>query len=232
MTSPASAGHVAAGQGNLLRMPAMTLGLPAMHIGTTVRKMDLKWSWPEYLTFGRGSGKNTEIPKTKREPTQKESRNEIEVGDEQLREVVVDKNALDDAISSHNSISLSMGNNPQSVLRPVLLNAGDVHNDCSDTASKSSLVEGEVPPQSPADPVDANPASALVSDDDLPTDTTSSSSSIQRKEDSPEPHMTIPEFSTMPIYLADGHDATATRKRNVFYITVRFFFLAFLSYRN
>jgi hypothetical protein len=213
-------------QNNFLGMPPVTLGLPAINIGVNVKKMDIdikKWSWPGYLTFGKRLGKKPPaIPKMGQEKTQKKTEIGPNTDREQHLDVAVDKNALDDAISS-DGVPIPAANDSQSPLTPTALQVGDISsapNSYHHTAEENlpGVEKEESLPQSLDQVFDANSTTSL----DIPhlSKAPSTESTPIQEEAMPSASSPLtPDCSTIAVYLEDNHNAL-TRRRNIFYFTV------------
>ena len=178
---------------------SMSSGVPS-----TNGSMDAwKWSWPGYLSFGRGSSKRSPIEESQtavanekldqRQPTTTET-------------VEVDKNALDDAISEDTPIATSN-------------TSGEVES--KDAVHVSTQPNG-------ADPwMDVQPARVVggietnhITDDADAVSLAPSSSSSAVSSESPPSETPRLEFSFTDVYLADPESPLQTRRRRVYYTLV------------
>jgi hypothetical protein len=221
-TSPATTSHVAStGQGAFLRLPVMNLNFS--------KKVDMgvkKWGWPEYLTFRRSSEKK--IPERLKMEQDKVLGQRQSDDDVKRNLVAVDRSALDDALTPKDIPVSTTNKHEAGHMLPTLSTSepGDMllpPNGCPATVSETSTAVVTEDPSSSADnaidfnretttPIDGgclSPAPVIL--EPMPT---------SRSDESIEPIMPAPTFSTTSVYLADSEDALATRKKDVFYIEV------------
>jgi len=164
---------------------ALFLGMPAVNLNVT------KWNWSGYMTFGRAIGKKN--PTGEKNPIPASFMGPPEnahVGPAQ--EVVVDKNALEDAISEHISITIS-----------DLLDEHAQHT--SGIATRDDVVD---PPE---------PNGFQTSHERIPADSGSASPIYSVTAVPSEPPQL--EFSSRRVYLAKSSD-TLTVPQKVFYLLV------------
>jgi hypothetical protein len=185
------------------------LGIPSQNGGMDVRK----WTWPGYLSFGRGSNKKrileesktvAAVPDEKSDPDQPPLTTDIEV----------DNSALEDAISENIPIAASDAFQGESVepprdeLYPQAQPNGVVELRDDRTEATPAFADAEVSPVAP------NDANSLA---------LSSSSSAASPEPS-LPETPGPEFSFTTVYLAGAENPLATGQRKVYYTLVGVYF--------
>ena len=165
---------------------ALFLGMPAVNLNVT------KWNWSGYMSFGRGMGKkNSPGEKNPIPAFFTELPEDALVGP--APEVVVDKNALEDAISEHISITIS-----------------DSLDEHAKHTSDISTLDGVVDP--------AEPNGFRTSHERIPADSASPSPMDSVTPVPPEPPQL--EFLSRRVYLAKSNDPLTTVPQKVFYLLV------------
>jgi len=207
------------------------LGMPAMNINMNMNMDMRKWNWPGYLTFGKGSGKRSaELPVDEEGKTQI-SEDQPKPEREQPLHLQIDRNALEDAISSDNNslpAPLDLDNLPfdttgqQDTLSQsemtIVPSDSDNHG-VSDPRSHEtvSVADNTQSPESPTLLLENRTASNMRA----PADSDAASlapSMCSLTTVQTQAHYT-PQFSSTTVYLADSHGSLATRRRKVFYLT-------------
>ena len=190
-------------------------GVPSPNGGMNVRR----WGWPGYLTFGRGSSKNSTLEYSKKLAFPDEKPN---TGPQARTETVeVDKTALEDAISEN--ISLAASNI-----------SGELAEESKNATHPSAQLDDVQPPVGTQD--EEGKTTPIISDmqinhvlvsSDVVSPTPSTSSSAVSLDASP-PETSGPEFSCTTVYLADPENSLETRRRRVYYAIVSVFLLTSL----
>ena len=164
---------------------ALFLGMPAVNLNVT------KWNWSGYMSFGRGMGKkNSSGEKNPIPASFTELPEDAPVGP--APEVVVDKDALEDAISEHISITVP------------------------DPLDEHAKHTSDVPTLDDVDPPEPN--GFQTSHERIPADSGSASPVDSVTSAPPEPPQL--EFSSTRVYLAKSNDPLITVPQKVFYLLV------------
>lgn len=198
------------------------LGMPTMNLSVPVN-MDMRtWSWPGYLTFGKGQGKKS----PKRLP-EEQTASKVELPDAEpssnTEAAHFDKNALDDAIAS-DSLSAASVQVPDTTASSQPVSTSGDATSAVDNLSSAGLA-GDDEPEETSLTVEA----AQIAPAQSRTESDSSRQSPVNDDglDSPVPS---PEFLATNVYLGEDLDASMSRRRRVFYMAVCPLYLAlFLS---
>lgn len=196
--------------------PSAFLGMPSVNMDVR------KWNWPGYLTFGKGSGNKTRETIIEKDKS-KASKGEADSHTARPREFEVDKNALDDAMSSDNA----------SVSFPASASGHSSEADAEARVGTITVVSPggseEVMPPTFNNADDATPAvdvpstsshirsPATIADD---TSLAPSTSSLTMDAVYAVPEQPIPEFITTSVHLAATSDSRATRRRKIYYVVL------------
>jgi hypothetical protein len=174
-----------------------------------------KWSWPGYLSFGRGSSKRPTLEESKRSAAPDEKPDTSQPATTDV--VEVDKHALEDAISEN--ISLAASDTSEVAVEPQYASHLPAQSNGVDLPADTQ--DEEVEPAPVVDDTQANTISAAA---DAVSPTLSVTSLAVSSESSP-PETPGPEFSFTTIYLADPENPLLTRRRRVYYTLVSLFII-------
>ncbi|GLB43405.1 putative fungal domain of unknown function (DUF1712) [Lyophyllum shimeji] len=189
------------------------LGMPTMTVGVS------KWSWPGYLTFGKGGGKRQalEMPEESEKAAATEAVKAQVTPAKAAEAIGLDQSALEDAISENVSIAPSSTSHGDPAEPAGPLNAADIG-----PSPVPQPIDTVVASEGALDPVESQ-ISHLRDPADAGPDTTSLASlasAIPPAEASLPPPEALPraEFSFVTVHLADPGNALLTTRQKVYYI--------------
>lgn len=187
-----------------------------------VEMRNRKWAWPGYLTFGK-SGKSSSQASSPVVPENvKQKPPDPEVTPTLAMDIMpaVDKESLQDAISSHHlETPLSSGISPPPTPPPststTTLNDGNAGVPFPDQESEPSTIDIQA---SPTDSEESSIPTCSYGSVALPI--TESEESNFPPHEEPAPSKPKPPLFTTTVHLADDSDPTATIRKKVLHITV------------
>jgi hypothetical protein len=204
-------------------IPNTFLGMPAMNLNMNVDMR--KWNWPGYLTFGKGSGKRpTELPTDDEQRKVQISKDQPTTEREHAFHIHIDRNALEDAISSDRTMPVDPGYEPfdrmgqQDPLSQSERTIVPSDRDVSDCGADEAVCAADKM-QEPEAPMLPSANLMLVP---AKGDTASLTSSEQFEAQCPVP----PQWSSTTVHLADSYDSLTTRPRRIFYLAASHHFFS------
>jgi hypothetical protein len=208
-----------------------------------------KWGWPGYLTFGKSSGKKqpgTIEPKS--DEKRENVRNQRGKVDEKPADVDVDKDALEDAMSSDNMSVVGENETHSGTPRPATVTPEGmipqspsnlqetetvlhpVSQDASPGCSHTS-VSGDLPPVIKTQLLESSTAYSNNSPETQYPPDALCPLSVSPAPSHQTPTITdirlaavaLPKLLSMNVYLAESDDALITRRQKIYYIMVSSF---------